>query len=371
MKRALWVAILLVSTLLISFTTHAQGKPSIRRDLTRVLLRTNQGEMSYLPLGTTQPSHDEHVSRANQIPSTTEGLDESMPTLRPLPIAETMGTTKSAVNEKRPVFITACSIQVQKNVTAIKLQHSKLLLEMGQKKTIKATVLPIDATNKELEWSTDTPLVATVDQTGMVWAKSVGIARITAKAKAGNKTESCTVEVKEHIDPAIVFQYDQLTILRGQQMVVVLEKTKIEADEVVTLTTSAIERVKILDNKTLKIEGIAEGNAIITATIEANARHGKLMATCTVTVSESTPIDDAALDKVVITPNPFLHQLRIRNGDLKGSFILFNALGVASQSGTIGNIETVLNTQELPVGFYLLQLTTENGASKTYRLVKQ
>ena len=59
-------------------------------------------------------------------------------------------------------------------------------------------VLPSNATNKEVEWSSANPNIATVDENGKVTATGAGTTTITATAKDGNgATAACRVTVKE------------------------------------------------------------------------------------------------------------------------------------------------------------------------------
>ena len=59
---------------------------------------------------------------------------------------------------------------------------------------LTATVLPEDATDKEIAWSSSNDAVATVDRNGLVTAVSEGTATITATASNG-LTAACTVTV--------------------------------------------------------------------------------------------------------------------------------------------------------------------------------
>ncbi len=62
---------------------------------------------------------------------------------------------------------------------------------------LQATVLPADATNKGVDWSSSNTAVATVSSAGLVTAKGVGNAVITAASKADpTKKATCAVEVK-------------------------------------------------------------------------------------------------------------------------------------------------------------------------------
>lgn len=62
--------------------------------------------------------------------------------------------------------------------------------------TLTATVLPEDATNKSVTWSSSNNAVATVDN-GVVMPISAGTTKITVKTVDGNKTAECAVTVKE------------------------------------------------------------------------------------------------------------------------------------------------------------------------------
>ncbi|MCF8357341.1 MAG: Ig-like domain-containing protein [Prolixibacteraceae bacterium] len=60
---------------------------------------------------------------------------------------------------------------------------------------LTATVLPEDATNKEVSWSSDNPSIATVNRTGMVMGNAIGTATITATTSDGGFTASSEITV--------------------------------------------------------------------------------------------------------------------------------------------------------------------------------
>ena len=67
---------------------------------------------------------------------------------------------------------------------------------IGNTLTLTATVLPADATDKSVRWSSSSDAVATVDASGKVTAVSKGTATIKAEAKDGSgKYASCSVTV--------------------------------------------------------------------------------------------------------------------------------------------------------------------------------
>ena len=80
-------------------------------------------------------------------------------------------------------------------VTGIKLNKGELSLKVGESKKLVATVMPANATNKQVTWASDKPAVATVSQDGTVTAKEEGTAQITVKTVNGGKIARCKITV--------------------------------------------------------------------------------------------------------------------------------------------------------------------------------
>lgn len=79
-------------------------------------------------------------------------------------------------------------------VKSIKLNKTKVTLAKGKKVTLKATVAPSNATDKNVTFTSSNTKVATVNAKGVVTAKKAGKATITAKA--GTKKATCKIVVK-------------------------------------------------------------------------------------------------------------------------------------------------------------------------------
>ncbi|MFA4132777.1 MULTISPECIES: Ig-like domain-containing protein [unclassified Brevibacillus] len=85
-------------------------------------------------------------------------------------------------------------------VTDINLDKEKLILEVGEEVTLKATITPSYATNQEVKWKSSNPKVAEVDDEGHITAKSEGKTTITVTSVDGNKEAMTEVTVKEEAD---------------------------------------------------------------------------------------------------------------------------------------------------------------------------
>ena len=80
-------------------------------------------------------------------------------------------------------------------VTGVTLDKPTVSLVAGTNTTLIATVVPANAANKKVTWSSDKPEIASVDAKGTVTAHKAGAAVITVETDEGAKTASCKVTV--------------------------------------------------------------------------------------------------------------------------------------------------------------------------------
>lgn len=117
-------------------------------------------------------------------------------------------------------------------ITSLTLNKTSLELFINQTYKLVATILPENATNKNLIWNSSNPLVATVTD-GIVEAISAGTTMITVSSVEGNKVASCEVEVKDQL-------LDDYTVM------IYLSGTDLETDA--GLATENITEILSLDN---------------------------------------------------------------------------------------------------------------------------
>lgn len=110
------------------------------------------------------------------------------------------GTTTITARTEDAGKTATCTVTVTNSeikVTGIQLNEKSLTLKLKESKKLQATISPENATNKNMNWSTNTSGVATVDNSGTITAKGTGAAIITATTEDGKYTATCMISVTE------------------------------------------------------------------------------------------------------------------------------------------------------------------------------
>ncbi len=89
----------------------------------------------------------------------------------------------------------SCTVNVTQMVTSITLSESRLLLELDDYKKLTATVLPANAANTKVTWSSSDESVAEVTSTGGVAAVGHGTCTITCTAQDGSGVSASIIVV--------------------------------------------------------------------------------------------------------------------------------------------------------------------------------
>lgn len=135
-------------------------------------------------------------------------------------------------------------------VTSVSLKGTKATLNVGDTKTLTATVQPSDVTNKTVKFSTSNSRIATVSASGKITAKAVGTAKITATA--GVKAAIYTVKVnpKKPTNFKIIQKGNKLTIKFKKGVgakstkIVILKNSKAFKTVTVNKSSYVIKKIK-------------------------------------------------------------------------------------------------------------------------------
>ncbi len=91
-------------------------------------------------------------------------------------------------------------------VEGVCVNPTSLKLETGETKPVSASVLPVNASEPGISWSSSNPSVAAIDN-GVVTALSSGEAIITVTSVDGGYTAQCAVTVTDPMPPATIYGY--------------------------------------------------------------------------------------------------------------------------------------------------------------------
>src|SRR5690606_26746997 len=108
-------------------------------------------------------------------------------TVKGTEISDTIKVIVEEQDEEEPVNVPVTSVTVT-GTSAIKVGETTQLI---------AAVLPLDATNKTVTWSSSNQTIATVSNSGLVTALKVGTVTITATADG--KSGTLEVVISEHV----------------------------------------------------------------------------------------------------------------------------------------------------------------------------
>lgn len=189
------------------------------------------------------------------------------------------GTTTITVKTADGNKEASCVVTVLQPVTGVTLDSSELALVVGEDTTLVATVLPSDASNKAVTWTTSDASVATVNNEGKVVAVGPGSAVITVKTTDGNKTSSCIVTVTQLVT-GVTLDKEEASVETNKTTTLVATVLPANASNKDVVWTSSDKLIATVENGVVK--GIAPGTAIITVTTV----DGSFKDTCTVTVIE-------------------------------------------------------------------------------------
>ena len=106
-----------------------------------------------------------------------------------------VATDNEGATAEKSFTLTVNNTSTNIAVTSVSLSPATISLNTGQTSQLTATILPANATNKAVTYTSSNTSIATVNNTGLVTAIASGNAVITVKTADGNKTDTTAVTV--------------------------------------------------------------------------------------------------------------------------------------------------------------------------------
>ncbi len=175
---------------------------------------------------------------------------------------------------------TYCSVYVVnpgQAVTSISLNRTSASINGGKDLVLKASVLPKEATDKSVRWSSSNPDVASVSGDGTVSGFTPGVTVITATAASGLSAQ-CIIYVKSLSVSQVVLSKDYLELDEGKTAILKASVLPSNASFKAVTWSSSDPAVAVV-SKNGKITATGQGTAVIIA-----SAHNGINASCTVTV---------------------------------------------------------------------------------------
>lgn len=189
----------------------------------------------------------------------------------------------------------ACSTQSGEVVlaipaTSISLNPNQANLKVAETLQLEATVLPENATDKTIAWTSSNTNIIEIDSNGLVTAISVGEATITASNSAG-QTATITLTVIPTLAESLSVFPQSITLKVGESGNIAVTIAPNTTTNKAVLYSSANENIAIVDNKG-SITGVGFGETeVIVSTQDGSSLSAKVKVSVIPTPAESVSIE--------------------------------------------------------------------------------
>lgn len=187
-----------------------------------------------------------------------------------------------------------CEVTVTEPVTGILLNTYSENMIAGNKLMLLPTVLPVEATNKNVTYVSSDPAIASVDENGIVTAVAGGSCSIKVTTEERQLTAVCNITVKEYVS-SITLNTTQTNLNYGASIQLAATVGKETATDKGVTWSSNNPGVVSVDQAGV-VRAVNYGTAVIS--VVANDGGGAV-ATCTVTVIK--PVSEIGLDRRKVT----------------------------------------------------------------------
>lgn len=173
--------------------------------------------------------------------------------------------TVTATSVRVPSVSASVTLTITKpTITDFTLSETETTMNIGGTKTLSITAFVPAYASESATWASNNTTVATVNKSGVITAKALGDAEITATI--GEVEKTCTVHVVAVAVNSITLPAEaNVTLGSSLQLNPTVDPAQAASEYTITYVSSAPEIATVDANG--KVAGVAVGDAIITATI--------------------------------------------------------------------------------------------------------
>ena len=172
------------------------------------------------------------------------------------------GEAKLTVKTVRDEIFAECIVIVEVKSESVELDTVSAELYCGDTLTLNATVLPEDATNKSIIWTTTDDSVLTVDSDGVVTAVGKGTASVVATTEDTGVSAECEITVHKHVE-SVSMDKHSYTAYVGREFTLSAEVTPADAYITDIIWKSSDSTVATVENG--RVVPLRKGTVIISA----------------------------------------------------------------------------------------------------------
>ncbi|MBQ8382902.1 MAG: Ig-like domain-containing protein [Clostridia bacterium] len=269
------------------------------------------------------------------------------------------GSTSIIVSDESGLHTAVCTVTVTTTVTGVTLdvESDTITMSKGDSRTLAANVIPADASDPGLTWTSNMPDIVEVSANGTITAKAGGAANITVTTANGLQA-SCTVVVNS---PVVGITLDQTEVVIGVGETLQLVATIDPADANLQDVSWGCSDLSVVNvDNTGALLGLKTGTVEVTVT----TIDGNLTATCTVTViNAATEItfDSEGGDLEIGKMMQLIPILTPDDADTP-------VLTWLSSNPAVATVDEYGNVTALALGESVITATATNGVTATYNL---
>jgi 2',3'-cyclic-nucleotide 2'-phosphodiesterase (5'-nucleotidase family) len=195
------------------------------------------------------------------------------------------GTANITVTTVDGGFTETCAITAVVPVIGVSIDKEYLSLKPGEDYSLVATIMPTNATNKGVTWSSSDPNVAAVDANGKVTGKTIGTTVITVTTNDGKYTASTNVAIAAVPVRFVNLSRNSIIIENGkvEKLVANINPGNVSVDKLIWTVDNPDLVTISSDGKFAYVTGNKSGTAKITVT----TFDGGYTDTCTVVIYPS------------------------------------------------------------------------------------
>lgn len=193
--------------------------------------------------------------------------------------ADKRGSSTVTVTTNDGELKDSCNVEVRIAVSGVELSKDTLTMKVDETRQLLASVLPSDAYNKNINFTSTNSEIVSVGPNGYLIALSPGNAMITVTTEHNSFSKSCIVNVLTPVD-SVVLNKDKTKLYLDQTEILIATVIPDNAHDKSIMWQSSNSSVATVDNKG-KIVPIATGTTVISAISNDRGKIGS----CTVEVA--------------------------------------------------------------------------------------